>query len=51
MGVTHEVTNQVPPLIGHDPIAGDAVVPRPDRGPFLLRGPGNANGWMAHRTG
>src|ERR671932_2519782 len=26
MGVTHEVTNQVPPLIGHDPIAGDAAL-------------------------
>jgi putative acyl-CoA dehydrogenase len=26
MGVTHEVTNQVPPLIGHDPIAGDTVL-------------------------
>src|SRR4051812_33058981 len=26
MGRTHEVTNQVPPLIGHDPIAGDAVL-------------------------
>jgi putative acyl-CoA dehydrogenase len=26
MGSTHEVTNQVPPLIGHDPIAGDAVL-------------------------
>ncbi|MGY1822547.1 acyl-CoA dehydrogenase family protein [Geodermatophilus sp. SYSU D00079] len=26
MGVTHEVTNQVPPLAGHDPIAGDAVL-------------------------
>ncbi|UOY00486.1 acyl-CoA dehydrogenase family protein [Blastococcus sp. PRF04-17] len=23
---THEVTNQVPPLIGHDPIAGDTVL-------------------------
>jgi putative acyl-CoA dehydrogenase len=26
MSATHEVTNQVPPLIGHDPIAGDAVL-------------------------
>src|SRR3954464_877593 len=26
MSVTHEVTNQVPPLIGHDPIAGDAAL-------------------------
>jgi len=26
MGSTHEVTNQVPPLVGHDPIAGDAVL-------------------------
>ncbi|MBB3086343.1 acyl-CoA dehydrogenase family protein [Geodermatophilus sabuli] len=26
MGVTHEVTNQVPPLAGHDPIAGDAAL-------------------------
>ena len=26
MGTTHEVTNQVPPLVGHDPIAGDAVL-------------------------
>ena len=26
MSVTHEVTNQVPPLVGHDPIAGDAVL-------------------------
>ncbi|WP_346620894.1 acyl-CoA dehydrogenase family protein [Blastococcus montanus] len=26
MTVTHEVTNQVPPLAGHDPIAGDAVL-------------------------
>jgi putative acyl-CoA dehydrogenase len=26
MGVTHEVTNQVPPLVGHDPIAGDAAL-------------------------
>src|SRR5207237_1679483 len=23
---THEATNQVPPLVGHDPIAGDAVL-------------------------
>ncbi|MGY1617844.1 acyl-CoA dehydrogenase family protein [Geodermatophilus sp. SYSU D00691] len=26
MSTTHEVTNQVPPLVGHDPIAGDAVL-------------------------
>lgn len=26
MGVSHEVTNQVPPLVGHDPIAGDAAL-------------------------
>ena len=26
MSTTHEVTNQVPPLIGHDPIAGDAAL-------------------------
>ena len=26
MRSTHEVTNQVPPLVGHDPIAGDAVL-------------------------
>ncbi|TFV63602.1 UNVERIFIED_ORG: DNA alkylation response protein [Bacillus sp. AZ43] len=26
MGSTHEVTNQVPPLSGHDPIAGDAAL-------------------------
>ncbi|MGY5883047.1 acyl-CoA dehydrogenase family protein [Modestobacter lacusdianchii] len=26
MSVTHEVTNQVPPLAGHDPIAGDAAL-------------------------
>jgi putative acyl-CoA dehydrogenase len=26
MSVTHEVTNQAPPLVGHDPIAGDAVL-------------------------
>ena len=26
MSGTHEVTNQVPPLIGHDPIAGDAAL-------------------------
>jgi putative acyl-CoA dehydrogenase len=26
MSATHEVTNQVPPLVGHDPIAGDAVL-------------------------
>ena len=26
MSVTHEVTNQVPPLTGHDPVAGDAVL-------------------------
>jgi len=26
MSSTHEVTNQVPPLIGHDPIAGDAAL-------------------------
>src|SRR3954465_470944 len=26
MSATHEVTNQVPPLTGHDPIAGDAVL-------------------------
>src|SRR5688500_10209979 len=26
MGVTHEVTNQVPPLVGHDPIAGDTAL-------------------------
>src|SRR3954470_17169991 len=26
MSATHEVTNQVPPLVGHDPIGGDAVL-------------------------
>jgi putative acyl-CoA dehydrogenase len=26
MSATHEVTNQVPPLSGHDPIAGDTVL-------------------------
>ncbi|MFW3173037.1 acyl-CoA dehydrogenase family protein [Geodermatophilus sp. CPCC 206100] len=26
MGTTHEVTNQVPPLVGHDPVAGDAAL-------------------------
>jgi putative acyl-CoA dehydrogenase len=26
MSATHEVTNQVPPLFGHDPIAGDAAL-------------------------
>jgi len=26
MSLTHEVTNQVPPLVGHDPVAGDAVL-------------------------
>ena len=26
MSATHTVTNQVPPLIGHDPIAGDAAL-------------------------
>lgn len=26
MGSTHQVTNQVPPLVGHDPIAGDAAL-------------------------
>jgi putative acyl-CoA dehydrogenase len=26
MSVTHEVTNQVPPLAGHDPIAGDVAL-------------------------
>jgi putative acyl-CoA dehydrogenase len=26
MGATHEVRNQVPPLVGHDPIAGDAAL-------------------------
>jgi putative acyl-CoA dehydrogenase len=26
MSGTHEVTNQVPPLVGHDPIAGDAAL-------------------------
>jgi putative acyl-CoA dehydrogenase len=26
MSTTHEVTNQVPPLVGHDPIAGDAAL-------------------------
>src|SRR3954462_13877057 len=26
MSVTHEVTNQVPPLVGHAPIAGDAAL-------------------------
>ena len=26
MGVTHEVTNQVPPLAGHDLIAGDTAL-------------------------
>jgi putative acyl-CoA dehydrogenase len=26
MSTTHEVTNQVPPLVGHDPIAGDTVL-------------------------
>jgi putative acyl-CoA dehydrogenase len=26
MSATHEVTNQVPPLIGHDPIRGDAAL-------------------------
>src|SRR3954466_4824928 len=25
MSATHEVTNQVPPLAGHDPIAGDTA--------------------------
>src|SRR3954466_4972482 len=26
MSATHEVTNQVPPLAGHDPIAGDTAL-------------------------
>src|SRR5215212_4793351 len=26
MGATHEVLNQPPPLVGHDPIAGDAAL-------------------------
>src|SRR5690349_16307039 len=26
MSATHEVTNQVPPLVGHDPIAGDRAL-------------------------
>jgi putative acyl-CoA dehydrogenase len=26
MAVTHEVTNQVPPLVGHDPVAGDTAL-------------------------
>src|SRR3954449_3010737 len=26
MSATHEVTNQVPPLTGHDPVAGDTVL-------------------------
>src|SRR3954469_4501710 len=26
MSVTHQVTNQVPPLVGHDPIGGDAAL-------------------------
>jgi putative acyl-CoA dehydrogenase len=26
MSATHEVTNQAPPLVGHDPIAGDAAL-------------------------
>ncbi len=26
VGATHEVTNQVPPLAGYDPIAGDAAL-------------------------
>ena len=26
VGATHEVTNQVPPLVGYDPIAGDAAL-------------------------
>jgi putative acyl-CoA dehydrogenase len=26
MSLTHEVTNQPPPLVGHDPVAGDAVL-------------------------
>jgi putative acyl-CoA dehydrogenase len=26
MSATHEVTNQVPPLVGHDPIGGDTVL-------------------------
>src|SRR6476620_11117784 len=26
MSATHEVTNQVPPLAGHDPIGGDAAL-------------------------
>src|SRR3954469_12434089 len=26
MSATHEVTNQVPPLTGHNPIAGDAAL-------------------------
>ncbi|HEY0403348.1 MAG TPA: DNA alkylation response protein, partial [Blastococcus sp.] len=26
MSATHEVANQVPPLTGHDPIAGDTVL-------------------------
>ena len=26
MSATHEVENQAPPLVGHDPIAGDAAL-------------------------
>src|SRR4051794_1159217 len=26
MSATHEVTNQVPPLVGHDPVGGDTVL-------------------------
>src|SRR5919206_3827050 len=26
MSATHEVTNQAPPLVGHDPIGGDTVL-------------------------
>src|SRR3954452_11974502 len=26
MSATHEVTNQVPPLVGHDPVGGDIVL-------------------------
>jgi putative acyl-CoA dehydrogenase len=26
MSATHQVTNQVPPLVGHDPVAGDAAL-------------------------
>ena len=51
MSATHEVTNQVPPLVGHDPIAGDAALAEavPAGTPTRRRSPRSPSsaGWPA----